>query len=151
MEHLFESVLNNRKFLYKILTETPNEDLLKIPEGFRNNIWWNIAHTVITPQILVYKFSGLQMRVPEELVDKFKKGTVPDGNATDEEIKEIAAFLISTLEWMKEDYNNGLFKNYSSYTTSANVTLNKVEDALAFNLFHEGLHRGAIIALQKMF
>ncbi|MFC4095581.1 DinB family protein [Euzebyella saccharophila] len=150
MEHLFESVLNNRKFLYKILTETPKEDLLKIPEGFRNNIWWNIAHTVITPQILVYKFSGLQMRVPEALVEKFKKGTVPDGNATDEEIKEIAAFLISTLEWMKEDYNNGLFKNYSSYTTSANVTLNKVEDALAFNLFHEGLHRGAIIALQKM-
>ncbi|MAU71349.1 MAG: damage-inducible protein DinB [Pseudozobellia sp.] len=150
MKNILHPTLENRKHLYKILTETPKEKLLKIPEGFRNNIWWNIAHVVVTQQLLAYKLSGLQMRIPEALVEKFKKGTVPDGTATDEEIKEIGAFLISTIEWLEEDYENGLFESYNSYTTSVNVTLKNIDDALAFNLFHEGLHRGAILALQKL-
>lgn len=149
MKNIFETTLVNRKLLYKLLTETPKEKLMTIPEGFRNNIWWNIAHVVVTQQLLVYKLSGLQMRIPETLVEKYKKGTVPGEAPSDEEIKEIAAFLISTLEWMIEDYEAGLFKEYNSYTTSAQVTLNNVEDAIVFNLYHEGLHRGAIIALQK--
>ncbi|PKA98055.1 DinB family protein [Flavobacteriaceae bacterium MAR_2009_75] len=150
MENILKTTLQNRKLLYKILDKTPRKQLLQIPEGFRNNIWWNIAHVVVTQQLLVYKFSDLQMRVPQEFIEKFKKGTVPDGTASEEEIKEIAAFLLSTIEWMEEDYNNGLFKEYNSYTTSMNVTLNNVDDAIAFNLFHEGIHLGAILALQKV-
>lgn len=149
MRKIVDTTLQNRKLLYKILNDTPKEKLLEIPDGFRNNIWWNIAHVVATQQILVYKFSGLQMRIPEELVDKFKKGTVPDGTATDEEIKEIAAFLLSTVEWMEDDYGSGLFKDFNEYTTSLKVTLRNIDDALTFNLFHEGLHLGAVLSLQK--
>ena len=150
LKKIFDTTLQNRKLLYKILDNTPKEQLLKIPEGYRNSIWWNVAHVVVTQQILVYKFSGLQMRVSDEYVDKFKKGTVPDGTATDEEIKEISAFLLSTATWVEEDYENGLFIDFNPYTTSLNVTLENVEDAMAFNVFHEGLHLGAILALQKM-
>jgi len=150
LEKIFDTTLQNRKLLYKILDNTPKEQLLKIPKGYRNNIWWNIAHVVVTQQLLIYKFSGLQTRVPEELVDKFRKGTVPDGTATDDEIKKIASFLISTAEWVKEDYESGLFKDFNEYTTSLNVTLRNVEDSITFNVFHEGLHLGAILALQKM-
>lgn len=150
MEKIFDTTLQNRKLLYKILDNTPKAQLLEIPTGFRNNIWWNIAHVVVTQQILIYKFSGLKVRVPEPYIEKFKKGTVPDGKATDEEMKEIAGFLISTSDWAKEDYESGLFKDFSSYTTSLNVTLTNVEDAMTFNVFHEGLHLGSILALQKM-
>ncbi|CAM4166187.1 DinB family protein [Zobellia nedashkovskayae] len=150
MKKLFDVTLQNRKRLYKILTETPKEQLLEIPAGFNNNIWWNIAHTVITTQVLVYKFSHLKMRVSDELVQKFMKGTTPDGTATDEEMMIIADFLISTLEWMIEDYEAGLFQEYKEYTTSAGVTLSSTDDALAFNAYHEGLHTGAIVALLKV-
>ena len=149
MEKLFNISLQNRKILYKFLTSTPREQLLKIPTGHRNNIWWNIAHTVVTQQLLVYKLSKLEMLVSTDLVDKFKKGTVPDGSATDEEIKTIEKLLFSTIERTEEDYNNGVFKEYASYTTSVNVTMNSVEDAIAFNVFHEGIHLGAILGLQK--
>lgn len=148
-ESLFEITLQNRRNLHAILTTTPKEKLLRIPEGFNNNIFWNIAHTVVTQQILQYKFSGLQMHVPTTLVDKFKKGTIPDGTATDEEIKLVANFLISTAERLKEDYDAKLFQNFQEYTTSARVTLKNIDDALAFNVFHEGLHIGAIILLLK--
>ncbi|MDP5230446.1 MAG: DinB family protein [Cellulophaga sp.] len=150
MEKLFNITLQNRKILYKFLKDTPREQLLKIPTGYRNNIWWNIAHVVATQQILAYKFSGLPMRISDELVDKFMKGTVPDGTATDEEIEMITGFLFSTIEWTQEDYQKGSFKTYNSYTTSVNITLDSVEDAMAFNIFHEGIHLGAILSLLKV-
>ncbi len=149
MENLIEITLQNRKILYKILENTPKEQLLKIPDGFRNNIWWNIAHVMVTQQLLVYKMSNLEMRIPLELVDKFKKGTVPNGTASDEELKMVSGFLFSTIERSKEDYENGIFQEFNAYTTSANVTLKHVHDAIAFNLFHEGLHLGVILSLQK--
>ncbi|HEA20489.1 hypothetical protein LCGC14_2208820 [marine sediment metagenome] len=150
MDKIFDTTLQNRKLLYKILDTTPKEQLLEIPAGFRNNIWWNIAHVVVTQQLLVYKFSGLKVRIPEQFIENYKKGTVPDGTATDEEMKEIASFLISTAEWANEDYHSELFQDFTEYTTSLNVTLTNVEDALTFNVFHEGLHLGAILGLQKL-
>ena len=90
------------------------------------------------------------MKVPKELVNKLKKGTVPDGKATDEELNMIKGFLFSTVEWAQEDYENRIFKDFNEYTTSANVALKDVEDAIAYNMFHEGLHLGVILSLEKM-
>lgn len=150
MKSLLEITLQNRRNLYAILERMPKEELLKIPNGFRNNIWWNIAHVVVTQQLLVYKLSGLPMRIPNELVEKYKKGTVPDGTATDDEIKMVSGFLLSTIEWTQADFENGLFTAFNEYPTSAKVTLKNVEDAINFNLFHEGLHLGAILSLKKI-
>ena len=149
MKNLFDITLKSRKRLHEILEVTPTEQLLEIPDAYNNNIWWNIAHVVVTQQLLVYKLSGLQVRIPEEFIDKFKKGTTPDGTATDAEMDQIKNFLISSVEWMKEDYETKLFKTFNDYTTSAGVTLKNVDEAIAFNLFHEGLHMGAIISLLK--
>lgn len=149
MNTQLDITLQTRKILYKILKNTPREQLLETPDGFRNNIWWNIAHVVVTQQLLVYKLSGLPMKVSQELIDKYKKGTVPDGTATDDEIDEILGFLFSTVEWAIEDFENGLFKEFNEYPTSAGVTLKNVDDAITFNLFHEGLHLGAILSLRK--
>lgn len=149
MEKLFDITLKNRKILYKILKNTPKEALLHIPEGFRNNIWWNIAHVVVTQQLLIYLLSDLPARISDELIDKFKKGTVPDGSATDEEIDEIKGYLFATAEWIQQDYDAGIFEKFNSYTTTPGVVLESVEDALAFNVFHEGLHLGVILSLQK--
>lgn len=149
MINLFDITLKNRQRLHHILEKTSKEELLKIPNGFRNNIWWNIAHVLVTEQLLVYKMSGLPMRVSEELVNKFRKGTSPDGTTTDEEIELVKDLLIVTVENTSSDYNKGIFKNFNEYKTSANVTLRNVEDALAFNVFHEGLHSGTILSLQK--
>lgn len=149
MKNLLELTLQTRKIYYHCLKNTTKEELLKIPKGYRNNIWWNIAHVVATQQALMYRLSGLPIKISKELMDKFKKGTVPDGTATDEEIEHVKALLFSTMEEAIEDYEKGLFVSFNEYTTSANVTLKNVDDAIAFNLFHEGLHLGAVLALQK--
>jgi hypothetical protein len=89
------------------------------------------------------------MRLNDELVKEFSKGTHPASSITDKQLKQVAETLIPAIEWTKEDYEKGIFKEFMQYTTSANVTLHSVEDAISFNLFHEGLHMGAIRAIQK--
>lgn len=149
MKHVLEQTLQIRKGFYGILKHSSREELLKIPQGYNNNIWWNIAHIVSTQQALMYGLSGLELKIPQALKEKFKKGTKPDGTVTDEEIEQVKKFLFSTIEAAIEDYEKGVFSNYSEYTTSANVTLKNIDDAIAFNFFHEGLHLGSIFALQK--
>lgn len=149
MEKQFDIVAKNRVLLHKFLTETPREQLLKIPAGFNNNIWWNIAHVVVIEQMLVYGMSGLPLNIEDAFVAKFKKGTTPDGTATDAEIKKIEELIFSLPKQTKVDYENGVFKEFKEYTTSLNVTLTSVEEAIQFNTFHEGLHLGSILALRR--
>ena len=149
MKDLLDLTLQARKNFYNILKNTPREELLKIPVGFNNNIWWNIAHVVSTQQGLVYGLSGLPIQIPVAFKDKFKKGTTPDGTATDEEIEQVKGLLFSTIEKTIEDAEEGQFNNFKEYATSAGITLKNAGDAIAFNLFHEGLHLGSIFALQK--
>ncbi|MEO9512321.1 MAG: DinB family protein [Flavobacteriaceae bacterium] len=149
MDKLFDVILKNRRMLHHHLLNIPKEDLYTIPKGFNNNIWWNIAHVVVTTQILVYKFSDLDFTIEEELVNKYRKGTFPEGEPSEEEVEKISKYLFSTVEQMEADYKSGKFKKYNEYTTTPKVQLQNVEDALSFNVFHEGIHLGSILALKR--
>ena len=151
MEKIFDILLKNRKILHDLLQNTPKEDLYKIPEGFNNNIWWNIAHVVVTPQLLVYGLSGLDFTIEEDLINTYRKGTFPEGEPTAQEVEKIDAYLFSTVKHIQLDYNQGRLnvENYKELTTSVNITLTSAEDAIAFSAYHEGIHLGAIRGLQK--
>jgi DinB superfamily len=150
MNQTFEITRTSRKIVSQFLDNYSLEQLNKIPEGFKNNLIWNIAHIVVTQQLLVYKFSGLPMMVSDELVQKYMKGTKPELDASQDEVDEIKSLLSKTVDQTKEDYDNGIFKNYQEYPTSTGFVLKNVEDAMAFNNFHEGLHIGILMSLRKL-
>ena len=149
MNQLFTITETSRTMVSKILENHSLEQLNKIPDGFSNNLIWNIAHVVVTQQLLVYKLSGLPMMVSDGIIEKYKKGTKPEQAATQAEVDEIKSLLFATIEKTKEDYTNGIFKNFDEYPTSTGFILNTVEDAMAFNNFHEGLHIGILMSLRK--
>jgi hypothetical protein len=149
MTWTFDICLKNRKILEGFLNQFTLEELNKVPEGFSNNIIWNIAHVIVTQQLLVYRNSDLPMFVSDNMVDKYKKGTKAEVEVSQAGIEEIKNLLFSSLEKLVEDYNNGLFKNYNEYTVSTKSTLTNAEEALEFNNFHEGIHLGYILALKK--
>ncbi len=149
MTWTFDICLKNRKILEGFLNQFTLEELNKVPEGFSNNIIWNIAHVIVTQQLLVYRNSDLPMFVSDNMVDKYKKGTKAEVEVSQAEIEEIKSLLFSSLEKLVEDYNNGLFKNYNEYTVSTKSTLTNAEEALEFNNFHEGIHLGYILALKR--
>jgi hypothetical protein len=149
MNALFELTATSRKMVAPYLEKYTLEQLNTIPEGFSNTIFWNIAHIVVTQQLLVYKLSGLPMQVSDDLVEKYRKGTKPEQDATQEEVDLIKSLLFSTVEQMKSDYDNKLFQNFNEYPTSTGFTLHNVEEAIEFNAFHEGLHIGILMSLRK--
>ncbi|GGG37562.1 hypothetical protein GCM10011414_03670 [Croceivirga lutea] len=149
MDSLFTITFQNRKILSKYLTELNDHQLYTIPNGFNNNIWWNIAHVVVTQQLLVYGLSGLPLNIDKEIVDNYRKGTFPNGKPSLKEVETIKKLLFELPEKTEKDYKAKEFNSFNSYTTSANVTLNNVDDAVAFNVFHEGLHLGSILALVR--
>lgn len=150
MQRTFEITKTSRKIVSQFLDNYSLEQLNKIPNGFKNNLIWNIAHIVVTQQLLVYKFSGLPMLVSDELVQKYMKGTKPEFDATQADVDEIKTLLSDIINQTEEDYNNGIFKNYQEYPTSTGFVLRNVEDAMVFNNFHEGLHIGIMMSLRKL-
>jgi hypothetical protein len=150
LEKEFDTLRQNRNILLQILKQTPREQLARIPKGFRNNIWWNIAHVVVTQQLLLYALSDLPMAIDETLVQKYRKGSFPEGTPTEEEVRQMEHLLLSTLEQARRDFSDGTFKTFKEYTTSVGVTLKSAGEALVFDVFHEGLHLGVIMSLKKV-
>ncbi len=149
MEKILDITLQNRKRYLALFRETPKAQLLEIPDGFKNNIFWNVAHLVVVQQLLVYRLSNLETKIGNDLVQKFRGGTFPGDTVTDAELQQVADMLLWTIVQTREDYHNGFFAEYQEFATMSGAILKDVEDAIAFNLFHEGVHWGAILALLK--
>jgi len=149
MQLTFDITRTSRKILLQILENHTLVQLNTIPEGYNNNLIWNIAHVVVVQQMLVYNLSGLPMLISDEMVNTYKKGTRPEHNVTQAEVDEIKTLLLETINQTKADLDNKTFKNYEEYPTSTGFVIKSAEDAMAFNYFHEALHIGIIMSIRK--
>ena len=149
MQKQFEILKITRNNIIKNIDGLTLDELNRVPTGFKNNIIWNVAHLVVTQQLLCYKLSGLDMYLENDFIDKYKKGSAVDFEVDQEEFSFIKKQLLELPEQLVKDYNNSIFTNFNEYPTSYNVTLNGVEDAIQFNNVHEGLHFGYIMAMKK--
>jgi hypothetical protein len=150
MNLIFETALFNRKVLKDLLEDLSFEQLTTVPEKFNNSIFWNMAHILVTQQLLVYEFSGLPKSIDDKLIAKFRKGTTATTDISKEEIEYVKMNLIPLIEKTRDDFNKDLFKKYTPYHTSVNISLNNIDDALKFNTFHDGIHLGVILSLKKI-
>ncbi|MDO6736472.1 DinB family protein [Wenyingzhuangia sp. 2_MG-2023] len=151
IEKQIDILKKGRALILRLIENFSLEQINQIPEGFNNNIGWNVGHLVVTQQLLCYKFSGLENGVSEEMISKYRKGTDPKEQVIEERewdlIKKLFLELPNSTE---EDYGKGVFVSYNEYETSVGVVLDSVEKAIDFNNFHEGIHLGAILALRKL-
>ena len=144
MKTQFEILSAARVQVDKVINGLSLEQLHTIPKGFKNNIAWNVAHIVVTQQLLHYKLSGVNCLVPDELINSYRKGTLPSIPFSEEEFDEVKDLLLGLPETFMEDYEAGIFENFESYTTSSGFVLESLETAIAFNNFHEGMHLSLI-------
>ena len=149
MDWAFDITIKNRKLLKSFIENLSLSELNKVPEGYSNNIIWNIAHVIVTQQLLVYNLSGLPTIVSKEMIDAYRKGTKPERDLNQAEVDVIKNLLFSVIEKTKEDYESKLFQTYNQYTVTTKNTISNVEEAIEFNNFHEGIHLGYILALRK--
>lgn len=149
METSFAINLNTRAIFLRFLEGYSLEQLNQIPDGFSNNLIWNINHCIATQQLLVYKLSGLPLLVDENFVELYKKGTKPVHKITEVDLNQTKEYLTSIVLKTKADFEAGIFKDFTAYPTSTGFVIESVEAALEFNNFHEGLHLGIIMQIKK--
>ena len=138
-----------RQLISRGIENLSDEQLLKIPEGSKNNILWNLGHMIVTQQVLHYTLSRLEMRIPKETASVYRTGTSPAVWKETPDIKNIKSLLMELPDTLLEDYESGLFKEFRPYKTSTGVHLNSFDDTITFNHFHEGTHTGIILGLIK--
>lgn len=150
MKIQFDILRKTRELVLMVISNLTLEQIHTIPKGFKNNIAWNLTHLVVTQQLLHYRLSDHECLIPEEMIDVYKKGTIPSTPITQEELGEIKELFINLPDTLEEDYNNGIFTIYNEYPTSTGFVLDSIETAISFNNFHESLHLGIIMSLKKL-
>ncbi len=149
METTFKIWETNRKKYLQLIENYSLEQLNKIPQGFSNNLIWNLGHIIVSQQGLVYRLSGLPSNVSDEMTNNYKNGSKPTGNVTQEEVEELKVLLFSLLEKTKEDFINKKFTTYNEFTTGTGFHLASTIEAIEFNNYHEALHLGFMMNIRK--
>jgi len=139
-----------RVFVLQTVKELSAEQLNKVPEGYNNNVIWNMAHLVAAQEGVCYLRSGQPTHVSETYFSNYKPGSKPAGDLTAAEIADIKALLISSYEQLEADIQENKFVSYQPWTTRYEVAMNDIEGAVDFLLFHEGMHLGYIMALKRL-
>ena len=149
MEAIFSIWKRNREIYLTYLNNYSVEQLNKIPEGFSNNLIWNIAHVIVCQQVLVYKFSGLDTYVSDELIKTYGPGTRPVKEVSADEVEILKSLLLTLIDKTISDYKDEKFITYKKLETSMGFHINSIKGALEYNNYHEGLHLGYIMNIKR--
>jgi hypothetical protein len=149
MDTEFKITSTSREIYNRYFESFTLEQLNKIPDGCSNNLIWNIGHIMVSQQILVYTGAGLPVNVSEELIALYRRGSRPERDVTQAEADAVKALLFSTIEKTEDDYRNGIFTTYNARKSELGFDLSSVEDAIAFNNYHEGIHLGIMMQIRK--
>jgi len=150
MEKVLSIIKQTRINFTQLVEGLSIEQLNKVPEGFNNNIIWNYAHIISAQQLLCYRLAGLPFVVDANFIEMFKKGTKPESFIDEEQVSHVKRMCSATIDKMIIDLNDSVFGNFQEYTTSYNVTLASIEDAVKFVSVHDSLHYGYAMALRRM-
>ena len=123
---------------------------LAVPDGFSNHALWNLGHLVVTERLLCYGLAGLPLGVPDAWVAAFRKGSAPEPGVAAVPYPDLRAAALELPEQTAADVEAGRFESFREYRTTPGVVLASVADAVRFNLYHEGLHLGTVLALRKL-
>ena len=150
MQFSFEVNRQTRKNILRTLEGLSEEQINIIPEGFKNNIAWNLGHILITHQLLYYSMCGLPAHVPEDWIEKYRKGSRPEDKITMEEFDMLKEMFVTSVDKAEEDFNKGRFSEYNAYKTSYGVDINSIEDVIGFIFAHDAFHWGVMAAMRKL-
>lgn len=140
----------SRRLGYNLVQNTSPEEMLIIPEGFSNNIFWLLGHISFAQKKLISGLSKLDPRTPDWMAEYFGPGTSPKNWKSLPDINFILeSFTLAPIE-IENDFKNQLFSEFIPYTTKMGTVLNSFEEALAFNNFHEGLHLGQMLNIRRI-
>lgn len=150
MKAVFQQIKVSRALLISMVDGLSAEEFNLVPDGYNNNIAWNLGHILVSTEGLCYKRTGVDPNKQIPLFPKYSKGTKPESFITIEEIEEIKKALLSSIDALEADYNTGIFTTITAYATDTyKHTMHTIEEVIACTLAHDNYHIGYVSALKK--
>lgn len=151
MNEVFEFIINSRKAFIQLIDGLSIEELNKIPTGYNNNIIWNFGHIVVSTQTLCYVRTGILADTSSVKYNEYyKKDTRPTYTVTIDEVLELKALAIASIEQIKKDYADGVFSKITPFSTSTyGAEMKSIEEVLVTTIGHDNVHYGYAWALKK--
>src|SRR5215217_6922751 len=109
MQQMIGGIKKTREFLLNTIKDLSTDQLNHIPNGFNNNIIWNLGHLISAQQGVCYLRQGYPARITEAFFQAYRPGSKPEQPVSSEDITAIREMLFSTLDQFIEDYEAGLF------------------------------------------
>lgn len=135
MNKQIEIIKKTRTYLLEQIKDLTAEQLNKIPDGFNNNIIWNLGHMVAAQQGICYMRSGNETIVGEAFFNNYKPGSKPEQFFDVAQYEKIKDLFTSTLTQLEADLAKGMFANYPAFTTRYGIELASIDDAIQFFTF----------------
>ncbi|WP_416147655.1 DinB family protein [Salipaludibacillus sp. HK11] len=132
--------------------EMNDETALTIPEGFNNNIKWNLGHIFVVQEKFAFYSAREEMNIPDRFTELFNPGTKPgDWGEEVPSIHELIFLLENQVRRVEQVLKFKVKEDVEQpYTTSTGLTLSTVEEFLSFCLYHEGMHFDAIKSINRI-
>ncbi|MDN3548885.1 DinB family protein [Mucilaginibacter aquaedulcis] len=115
-----------------------------IPQGFNNNIIWNIGHLLVFSENLLYERSGLPAPVHTISLVNFNMGRRPDSYINREEIGIIRDLYLQSYNFFER-----LLKTNGDVDINSPMHLAIQDRVMQFLLFHEDQHYQRVTELLK--
>lgn len=125
-------------------------DVDRIPNGFNNNIRWNLGHIYNAAGGLLTRFTGESTSIPAHYPKLFDRGTKPaDWQGDVPSLVELRKCLEEQVEELEFSYEKRLNDALITPCDLGMVQLTTIGELLDFICFHEGLHVGTIKGLKR--
>ena len=139
-----------RNSICKAVKDLSPEQCLAMPDGFDNNVAWNLGHIIAVQQRICYLRCGLEPYVSADMMAPYLPGTSPADWDAAPDTAELIDMMMTYLDKLDEDYAAGRFSGaFEASTTQSGLYIGDFETALIFNIYHEAQHYGTILSLNN--
>lgn len=145
-EVLFTQLETYRNEILDVIKTVSDEEAEIIPNGFNNNIRWNLGHIYLDQYLWIQAVTKENANVPEAFQDWFGYGTSP-ANFTDEtpSLDALINLLKKQPFQIKDTYGERLEEEFPP----TEMGMHTIEQVLIRTIFHEGMHLQTILDIKK--
>lgn len=150
-QFLFDQSGFLREVTIKTVKDLSEREVGVVPDGFNNNILWNLGHIYLSQEQFVFCFDQELMEIPDGFAELFGMGTKPsDWTIQPPTLLELLKFLNEQPNRIRERLRNRLDEEVVTPFNIPGLNLKTIGELLSFNLYHEGIHVQAIRMLKKL-
>ncbi|WP_219834633.1 DinB family protein [Paenibacillus sp. R14(2021)] len=145
--YVLDMLDRNHSRLLKLAEACSEDERNAVPEGFNNNIHWNIGHVLTVTERLVFEITGQTMAISDDYLTFFRSGTKPaewqgEPPAWDVIMTQLREQPDRIRELLKDSLHVTVKENFAKAET--------VDELIAAALLHEVMHSSTISAMLKV-